>query len=149
MLLHPWDFSGKSTRVGCHFLLQRIFPTQGSNPGLTHCKQTLYRLSHQGSPIYTQLLIIPQNSINTISPFINQCVLGPTHGISLNLQTTIQVRYQYFLLQMANHRLSEAKSLKVIHLGLEFKLCLSDSKARLFLTYYTTHPPSTDSINIS
>ena len=33
-LLHPWDFPGKSTGVGCHFLLQGIFPTQGSNPGL-------------------------------------------------------------------------------------------------------------------
>ena len=33
----------------CHFLLQGIFPTQGSNPGLLHCRQTLNRLSHQGS----------------------------------------------------------------------------------------------------
>ena len=48
-LLHPCDFPGKSTGVGCHFLLQRIFPTQGSNPGLLHCRQTLYHLSHQGS----------------------------------------------------------------------------------------------------
>ena len=40
-------FLGKSTGVGCHFLLQGIFPTQGSNPGLLHCRQTLYRLSHQ------------------------------------------------------------------------------------------------------
>ena len=48
--LCPWDFPGKSTRVGCHFLLQGIFPTQGSNPGLPHCRQTLYCLSHQGSP---------------------------------------------------------------------------------------------------
>ena len=32
--LCPWDFPGKSTGVGCHFILQRIFPTQGSNPGL-------------------------------------------------------------------------------------------------------------------
>ena len=46
-LLHPRDFPGKSTGVGCHFLLQGIFPTQGSNPGLSHCRQTLYRLSHQ------------------------------------------------------------------------------------------------------
>ena len=36
--------------MGCRFLLQGIFPTQGSNPGLSYCKQTLYRLSHQGSP---------------------------------------------------------------------------------------------------
>ena len=49
-LFHPWDFLGKRTRVGCHFLLQGIFPTQGSNPGLPHCRQTLYHLSHQGSP---------------------------------------------------------------------------------------------------
>ena len=49
-LLRPWDFPGKSTGVGCHFLLQGIFPTQGSNLGLLHCRQTLYPLSHQGSP---------------------------------------------------------------------------------------------------
>ena len=46
-LLCPWDFPGKSTGVGCHFLLQGIFLTQGSNPGLLHCRQTPYPLSHQ------------------------------------------------------------------------------------------------------
>ena len=35
----PWDSPGKNTGVGCHFLLQGIFPTQGSNPGLPHCRQ--------------------------------------------------------------------------------------------------------------
>ena len=35
--------------MGCHFLLQEIFPIQGSNLGLLHCRQTLYHLSHQGS----------------------------------------------------------------------------------------------------
>ena len=49
-LLGPWDFLGESTGLGCHFLLQGIFLTQGSNPGLPHCRQTLYHLSHQGSP---------------------------------------------------------------------------------------------------
>ena len=49
-LLRPWDSPGKNTGVGCHFLLQGIFPTQGSNPGLPHCRQTLWSLSHQGSP---------------------------------------------------------------------------------------------------
>ena len=42
-------FSRQNTGVGCHFLLQRIFPTQGSKPGLLNCRQTLYHLSHQGS----------------------------------------------------------------------------------------------------
>ena len=43
------DSPGKNTGVGCHALLQGIFLTQGLNPGLPHCRQILYRLSHQGS----------------------------------------------------------------------------------------------------
>ena len=53
-LLCPWDSPGKNTGVGCHVLLQGIFPTQESNPHLLHCKQILYPLSHLGSPIYVQ-----------------------------------------------------------------------------------------------
>ena len=49
MLLCPWDFPGKNTGVGCHFLLQGIFLTQGLNLGLLHCGQILCCLSHQGS----------------------------------------------------------------------------------------------------
>ena len=44
------DSPGKNTGVGCHVLLQGIFPTQGSNPGLPHCRWILYQLSHKGSP---------------------------------------------------------------------------------------------------
>ena len=44
------DSLGKNIEVGCHALLQGIFPTQGSNPGLPCCRQILYHLSHQGSP---------------------------------------------------------------------------------------------------
>ena len=43
------DSPGKNTGVGCHALLQGIFPTQGSNPGHLHCRWILYHLSHQGS----------------------------------------------------------------------------------------------------
>ena len=46
--LRLWDSPGKNTGVGCHFLLQEIFPTQGSNPWLLHCGQILHCLSHQG-----------------------------------------------------------------------------------------------------
>ena len=42
------DSPGKNTGVGCHALLQGIFPTQGSNPGLLHCRRILYRMHHQG-----------------------------------------------------------------------------------------------------
>ena len=47
-LLRPWNSPGKITGVGSHFLLQGIFPTQGWNLGLLHCRQTLYCLSHKG-----------------------------------------------------------------------------------------------------
>ena len=49
-LLCPWNSPGKNTGVGCHFLLQGTFPTQGSNLGLLHCRQILCCLSHRGSP---------------------------------------------------------------------------------------------------
>ena len=42
-------FPGKNIGVGCHFLLQVIFPAQGLNPGLLHCRQIPYFLNHQGS----------------------------------------------------------------------------------------------------
>ena len=48
-LLSPCNSPGKNTEVGCHFLLQRIFPIQESKPGLLHCRQILYHLSHQCS----------------------------------------------------------------------------------------------------
>ena len=44
--LSPWDIPGKNIGVGNDFLLQGIFLTQGSNRGLWHCRQILYRLSH-------------------------------------------------------------------------------------------------------
>ena len=58
-LLRPCNSPGKNTGVGSHFLLQGIFPTQGLNPGLLHCRQILYILSHQGSPVR---ILVFQNS---------------------------------------------------------------------------------------
>ena len=51
-LLCPWDSPGENIGMGCHFLLQGIFLTQGSNSclfHLLHCRHILYHLSHQGS----------------------------------------------------------------------------------------------------
>ena len=44
----PWDSPGQNTGVGGLSLLQGIFPTQGSNPGLRNCRRILYQLSHKG-----------------------------------------------------------------------------------------------------
>ena len=49
-LLCLWVSPGKNTGVGCQALLQGIFPTQGSNPWLLHCRYDSLLLSHQGSP---------------------------------------------------------------------------------------------------
>ena len=48
----PWNSPGQNTGVGSCSLLQGLFPTQGQNKGLLHCRQILYSLSHDGSPYY-------------------------------------------------------------------------------------------------
>ena len=53
------DSPGKNIGVGCHTILQRIFPTLGSNPGLMCCKRILYHLSHQGSPWILEWVAYP------------------------------------------------------------------------------------------
>ena len=47
-LYSPWNSPGQNAGVGSHSLLQRIFPTQGLNPGLPYCRWILYQLNHQG-----------------------------------------------------------------------------------------------------
>ena len=49
-LYSPWNFPGQNTGVGSLSLLQGIFPTQGLNPDLSHCRRILYQLSYKGSP---------------------------------------------------------------------------------------------------
>ena len=58
-LYSRWNSPGQNTRVGDLFLLQGIFPTQGSNPGLPHCRQILYQLSHKGSPRILEWVAYP------------------------------------------------------------------------------------------
>ena len=53
-LYSPWNSPGQDTGVGSLSFLQGIFSTQGSNPGLPHCRWILYQLSHQGSPSKAQ-----------------------------------------------------------------------------------------------
>ena len=51
-LYSTWDYPGQKTGLGSLSFLQVIFPTQGLNPGLPHCRQILCQLSHQGSPSF-------------------------------------------------------------------------------------------------
>ena len=64
-LLCPWDSPGKNTGVGCHFLLQGIFPTQGLSPGLLPQQVGSLSLSHPGSP---RLGLCPPKCPSALSP---------------------------------------------------------------------------------
>ena len=72
--------------MGCHFLLQGIFPTQGSNPGFPRCRQLLYHLSHLGSPIAkhnkaTSLSVRAAQSLSCVQP----CVASLTVALQASL----------------------------------------------------------------
>ena len=58
-LYSPWNSPGQNTRVGSLSLLQEIFPTQGSNPGLPHCRQIPNQLSHKRSPRILEWVAYP------------------------------------------------------------------------------------------
>ena len=67
LFVTPWtiqsmEFTGQNTGVGSLFLHEGIFPTQGLNPGLLHCRQILYQLSHQGSPRILEWVACPFSS---------------------------------------------------------------------------------------
>ena len=77
----PWNSPGQNTGVGSLSLLQGIFPTQGLNAGLPHCRWILYQLSHKGSPIkWTVQFSSVAQSCPTLCDPMNYSTLGlPVH----------------------------------------------------------------------
>ena len=61
-LYSPWNSPGQNTAVSSLSLLQKIFQTQESNPGLSHCRRICYQLSHKGSPRILEWLAYPFSS---------------------------------------------------------------------------------------
>ena len=61
-LYNPWGSPVQNTRVGSLSFLQGIFPTQGSNPGLPHCRRILYQLSHKGNQRILEWVAYPFSS---------------------------------------------------------------------------------------
>ena len=62
LLYSPWNSPDQNTGVGSLSLFQEIFPTQGSNPGLPHCRQILYQVSHKGNPRILEWVAYPFSS---------------------------------------------------------------------------------------
>ena len=67
-LYSPWNCLGQNTGVGSLSLLQGIFPTQGSNPGLPHHGHILYQLSHRGNPLKWVVILKLDNRKRTERP---------------------------------------------------------------------------------
>ena len=124
-LLRPQDSPGKNTGVGCYALLQGIFLTQGSNPGLPSCRQILYRLSHQG--------IIKQTTVNLHNfTAIHTWQINSMHGITLqtlwltqvtvilSLQCIVRTKDKDFHTAMTNSQ--EKKKQKPLKISLKIKL---------------------------
>ena len=65
-LYSPWNSPGQNPGVGSLSLLQGIFPTQGLNPGLSHCRRILYHLSQQGSPMACKLYLNTTTFLNAL-----------------------------------------------------------------------------------
>ena len=130
----PWNSPGQDTGVGSLSLLQGIFPIQGLNPGLPHCGQILYQLSHQGSlfiiilsvyiyiPWSTSchfLLILPPGNILLsffMKRLISFCLCGvfvASHGLSLIAEKGSTLPYGAHLLtavtSLGAHRLQGAE----------------------------------------
>ena len=64
-LYSPWNSPSQNTGVGSRSLLQWIFPTQGSNPGLPHCRWILYQLSHKESPRTLEWVAYPFSRVSS------------------------------------------------------------------------------------
>ena len=95
-LYSPWNSPGQNTGVGSLSLLQGMFLAQGLNPGLPHCMQILYQMSHQGSPTQSGLRQFsirngpcahsrqsPSSQVNTsiINDYFCLCISGITQYV--------------------------------------------------------------------
>ena len=105
--------SRQNTGVGCHFRLQEIFPTQGLIPGLPHCRQALYPLSHQGSKSHVQLWKRCSESSSELTSSL-LWVQYPSQTIA-ELQT-LGARHQFRETNLLSKKSYEVKSLSCVRL---------------------------------
>ena len=83
-----WDFLGKSTGVGCYFLLQGIFLTQGSNLGLPHCRQMLYWATREVNPPHKYIskqYFLHSLTVTTMIHPLNPPILACSHAMIFSL----------------------------------------------------------------
>ena len=87
------------SRQECHFLLQGIFLTQEWNPGLPHCRQMLYRLSHQGSPHTSKVMLKILHA--RLQHYVNQEIPGVQDGFRKERGTRDQIANIHWIIEKA------------------------------------------------
>ena len=121
-----WISPGQNTGVGSLSLLQGIFPTQGLNPSLPHCRQTLYHLSHQGSPISVttmeNIVEFPQKIKNRTILWSSNCTSG---YLPKENENTDSKRYMHTPCSM-QHYLGEPRLGMLRLMGSQSRTRLSD-----------------------
>ena len=136
------DSPGKNTGVGCHTLLQGIFPTQRSNPGLPYCRHILYHLSHQGRPprsvqsfshvrlfepvdcsmpgfpVHHQFPELAQTHVHRVGDAIQ-----PSHPLSSPSTTTFNLSQHQGLFQWISslHQVAKVLELQLQHQSFQFR----------------------------
>ena len=108
----PWNSPGKVTGVGSLSLLHGIFPTQGLNPGLPHCRLILYQLSHKGSLRILEWVAYPffRGSSRPRNPTRISCTAG---GFFTNW--AMREDYSFLKGETANKIISQKKDIIVCH----------------------------------
>ena len=152
-LYSPWNSPGQNTGVGSLSLFQRIFPTQGSNPGLPPCGQILYQLSHKGSPNHVLSIIkISQKQtklLNDLVPKGNNGNFLIRHSFHFPIwfHPLLQTPYPFssssalfILITLENLLFPRYNMLScTIYLGNYYTICL---ECLSFLRPSVNHPPS-------
>ena len=113
-LYNLWNSLGQNTGLDSRSLLQGIFPTQGSNPGLLYCRQILYQLSYQGSPRILEWIAYSFSSRS--SQPRDQSQVSCIAGRHFNLWATREVKWLYLELNeliWPNRHLSGEMSFRV------------------------------------
>ena len=98
-LLCPWNSPGKNTGVGCHFLLQGIFPTQGLNPHLLRWQADSLPLSHQGS-YFIWIKVRQHWFLKSLWKPLTNTSLSMAWGfyhtsVTTSVSTCVKVKYQF------------------------------------------------------
>ena len=121
---------GKSTRVGCHAFLQGIFPTQGWNLGLPHCRQILYCLRHPGYCLsncpwcFQRLVVITMRNTKVMTHHLGllhlpawpfSCLFHPRDGQACLIPVKLRQKILQNFLQ--NFRLSVAEGIGSTAMG--------------------------------